>query len=520
MNRARMTGQAGPDPQQAFAGPAPSRVQELLDMGAVPAQEFVAQAGRAGTSIAEAQSDPTLANVTNAGVQTGMAFGRPVVAAGAGAAGLLEAMRRDVMGSGGAQASDNPLNDAQQKTYDRLLRKSRSKAELSDAEEKQLDALNQIITATSIAKATAGTKAQESRLANEEAQRASDAKRKADEDAAARARAGQAYQAGLATDRRFSDTEVGKVFDKFGPVAPGVAAAGAGLLSGMGVRGAGIVNNVARYGIPTGVGAVTGVTAAHWPQAYEANYAPNINPSYQAATNYVREAPADDPRAAQLSGLLQSGAIEKANPVRTEAEANLYDPKKFAERSVLGLLEGVAGGFAGGEAPSAAKYMLKSLPKAAEEVGKLPGSLWKGITGGFASSAPKGGAGGTGGSQGGQQTNVPPNPLSNTQGKYPAVGSPERSYIRDEYRRSVLDGGAPLNPSGASKIVQQYAKDQGGRLPNLTGRVGNTNASINEFVAQNGRMPISQQEWAQFIYRNTGTLGLLGLMGASQMPTE
>lgn len=104
MNRARMTGQAGPDPQQAFAGPAPSRMQGLLDMGAVPAQEFVAQAGRAGTSIAEAQSDPTLANVTNAGVQTGMAFGRPVVAAGAGAAGLLEAMRRDVMGSGGAQA--------------------------------------------------------------------------------------------------------------------------------------------------------------------------------------------------------------------------------------------------------------------------------------------------------------------------------------------------------------------------------------------------------------------------------
>jgi hypothetical protein len=228
---------------------------------------------------------------------------------------------------------------------------------------------------------------------------------------------------------------------------------------------------------------------------------------------------------------MQLGSISKENPVRTEAEANLYDPKKFAERSAIGLLEGVAGGFAGGEAPSAAKYLLKSLPRTAEEVGKVPGYLGRGLVSGFSggprnpAAVPPGSTGANAAQQGqaGILPNAPAGPLANTQGNYPKLGTPERGYIRDEYRGAVLDAGGTLDPRSASRAIQSAAENQGGKLRGMEARITETNNNIKAFEAQHGRLPVSKKEFEDFIFKNTKTLGLLGTMGlgsALSQPTE
>jgi hypothetical protein len=387
----QLTGRARPQPRPdvvSSQSPAYPYMNALM-AGAIPAREFVGQAQRAGRAISDAQDDPTLANVTDAGFQSALALGRPIAAAGAAGLGILEAVRRDFAPDifPQSRAAGDPLDAAQRKRLTALQKKSGTRRGLTPGEEDEMKTLNEIVRDVTIRRGTAGAQAESERLANEEAQRAADAKRKSEEDAAARGRANSAYAAGLATDRRFSDTETGRIFDKFGPLAPGAVAAGTGAITGAGLRGSGITSKAALYGVPAAVGTLAGFASAHWPQVYEANYAPNVNPSYQAALNYIREAPADDPRSAQLRGLIDSGTISPTNPVRAEAEANLYDPQKFKERSLVGAIEGVVGGLAGGEVLPAIKYGMTRLPAAAYEVGKVPGSMARGYADGFRRSA-------------------------------------------------------------------------------------------------------------------------------------
>ena len=95
-----ITGAAKPAHGSASVNPMSERImQGLLDYGPVPAQmatQMAMQPVTAGKSIADAIQDPTLGNMTNAGVQTGMALmpsrslfsAVPVAGAGVGA-GLL-----------------------------------------------------------------------------------------------------------------------------------------------------------------------------------------------------------------------------------------------------------------------------------------------------------------------------------------------------------------------------------------------------------------------------------------------
>jgi len=89
--------------------------------------------------------------------------------------------------------------------------------------------------------------------------------------------------------------------------------------------------------------------------------------------------------------------------------------------------------------------------------------------------------------------------------------------LREQYRREVVDGGAPLAPSEANRAMQQASAQQGLGLPNVSSRVRATNANIEAFVQQHGRMPVSQEEWARWVYRNTGTLAVPAAVAGSQI---
>lgn len=460
-------------------------------------------------SIGDAYRDPSLANVTYAGTQAAMQAFRPTLAAALMAGGLGAAGARDLLSGGSAQAKSRG-KDANAEAKAANAKAGLAKAEAATAKAKA-EAELAILNATNAAQAAEAQRRKEeadSALAREQ-QKVKDA-----EDAAARGRANAAYAEGLKTERRFSDTETGKIFDKFGPLAPGAVGATTGAVTGAGLRGMGVASKAALYGVPAALGTLSGTASAHWPLAYESAYAPTVNPSYQAAQNYIREAPAGDARAAQLKGLLEDGTINQQNPVRAEAEKNLYDPTKFTERSILGAVEGVAGGLAGSEALPAAKYLIKNAPKAVYEAAKAPGAAVRGLMDGYGAAAPTASVSTNtskvagGGGQTGNAANS-----AGSYARYPSTSDPTRQDIRNLYREQTLARGEPLDPQTFSNAVKQGFESKGLKFPLIEGRVNKTNEAIQAFVQQNGRMPVSNQEWAQFVFRNRGTLGLPASVG-------
>jgi hypothetical protein len=485
---AEIRASAGPQSPLAQVGNA------VLDYGSLPAQAFVQQAGDTGKAISDFQSSGSLADFANMGLQGGLLVGRPLAGAAIAGGSLLEAARRDFMGDGSSQAQSflTPDQRAELKAaQDRLAKGKFGSAAERRTLEASVNRLNDLDAGLA-----------KDQAANVERQRAADAERRSTEDAAARGRANAAYAEGLATDRRFSDTAVGQVFDKLGPVAPGAVAAGTGLISGLGMRGMGVAAKGALYGVPMGAGTAAGAASAHWPMAYESMYAPNVNPSYQAALNYIREAPEGDPRAAQLKALITDGTLKEANPVRAQAERELYDPTKFAERSALGAIEGVVGGLAGGEAGPAIGQMIRSAPAAAYEIGRVPTRALRGMADGLRNPAappPK------------QPPTNPPPPSpspydgsgllpvgSSGRASYPSEGTPARDYIRGEYADAVGATGKPLDAATVNRTLQQEAANEGYKLPGTKSRVDRINQRITNYVQRTGKMPTREQIMALY----------------------
>lgn len=553
----RMQGKLPPVAQPQYARSANTPVGDLMAQATTPefgrafdqTGQFLSSVSppqaalNASDAVATAMGKPTLPNITDAGAQTAMALMQPMKAAKILGAGFGLAGASDLFDSGvqAAQPAKSKqaapaksalkmpgLDDDQNARANELIDKLANSDFANGAErrafEDELKRFRDISQGFVTRNQESENRIKEEKQRNEEAQRAAEAKRKSDEDAAARGRANAAYAEGLNTQRRFSDTTIGSMFDKFGPVAPGVVAFGTAGLSGAGMHGVKAAaqhfgKNVSpwwMHGVPVATGTVAGGVSANWPQAYEANYAPNVNPSYQAAQNYIREAPVGDPRAAQLKGLLDDGTITQENPVRKEAHRSLYDPKELAERTGYGVAEGILGGVAGGELIPAGKYLLQSAPKAAYEVSRVPGAAARGLidgygsvgasaTGSSAASKAAGGAGQTGNTAG----------SVGSYARYPSTSDPTRQNIRDLYREQTLARGETLEPQTFSDAVKKGFESKNLKFPSIAGRAEVTNDAIKAFEAQYGRMPISQQEWAQFIYRNTGTLGAAGLLGAA-----
>jgi hypothetical protein len=103
------------------------------------------------------------------------------------------------------------------------------------------------------------------------------------------------------------------------------------------------------YGLPAGLGALAGVGAANVPLAYNALFTEPDNPQKRAMEAYARELPPTHPRRAEFEELART--LADANPVRSAAAAEFYDPHKLVERAVMGGTEGLLGGMLGADVP-------------------------------------------------------------------------------------------------------------------------------------------------------------------------
>lgn len=428
-----------------------------------------------GQAISEAYQDPSIANVTNAGVNTLMTGFRPMAALGVLGAGYGAAAASDLMDSAQAApakrqaaqpqpvSADLPgLNPQQMQEYNQIQFKLSSGTFGSSADRRQTEAR---------AKELRGISDTFSQSRNTSAQAEYDNS----------VRRAETIRDTILADRpkRFSETAIGEVYDKTGIMSPLLLAAGAGGLSRSASGGGTFMRD---YGAPAAIGTLTGGIAANYPLGHELMFAPAANPERQAFEAYARELPPDHPRKAEWQSYARG--LPEANPARAAASAEFYDPMKFAERTGLGAVEGLIGGLAGSE-------MIRV------------GSRLTGRSGGAKAGAANDGSG-------------PPPPPPNSFGDwatYPPVGSPQRDAVREGYRGAVIDAGGPLKPSSANRIIQNEVALEGGTLPSVTGRVKETNAAIQQFIAQNGRMPVSRQEWEQFIFMDTRTLGAVGAAG-------
>lgn len=298
------------------------------DMPAKAAVDVAMQPARAADAVVEAGQDPTLANVTNAGLQSalsiptmrGVQAGMGALAAGYGIAGGRDMGLFDI----GAQAQ--ALTPDQQKRRQELQRRVDRANWRTGTERRQIEGeLNTLreIEAEYAKRQNAG--------AQEEYSRAVKTAETARDDA-------------LARDRRFSETEMGKIWDTTGGWGPMAAGAGLGALSRAVNRGSGAM---ADYVAPGLIGGVTGAAANNIPLAYNAFMTEPDNPQKVAYESYARELPDNHPERQKWQDYASSLPAE--NPVRRAAAEELYDPTKAAERMFFGAVEGAAGGIAGSE---------------------------------------------------------------------------------------------------------------------------------------------------------------------------
>lgn len=327
----------------------------FMDAGAKTVQELtmVPQLVRTGESLATAANEPSIPNVTRAGVDVAASAFRPAAALKMGGAGLLAAGAKDVglldLMGGPATAQQAkarkpesaPIPDLpgmtpeQNARYKAVMGQMASGNFGSGAERRALEA------------EAAGFRdlAQKFQLLNMTNTGEADAAKKKGEQAEydrAVMKAETVRDAELTRQRRFSDTTVGQTWDKLGGWGPFLVAGGIGGLSRMATGGS---KNLYNYALPAGEGAVGGALSTNVPLAYNAFMTEPDNPEKRAYEAYARELPPTHPRKAEWDRY--AAGLPKANPVRETASDELYNPTKAAERMVFGSIEGIGGGLAG-----------------------------------------------------------------------------------------------------------------------------------------------------------------------------
>jgi hypothetical protein len=332
----------------------------LLDYGPLPAKiatDVAMQPVTAGKAVGNAIADPTLANVTDAGLQTSMAAFRPMAGLKVLGAGFGVAAARDMglLPVGDANATGDGLSDAQR----RRLQELQGKRSLSRAEREEQNSYLGIQAEAAKAAATRDAEIAKARgLA--EVQAAADAERARAEDAAKQAEAKRqsdsravataerARDEELARANRFDQTEVGKLYNKLGVMAPAAAAMGMGAITGRAAAAAGRNSLKWELGAPAATGAGTGAVVMQYPLAHDAMLTPSENPDRRAYEAYARELPSDHPRKQEWQDYAR-GLPEK-NPTREAASRDLFDPWQMTKRIGMGALEGGITGAGGSEA--------------------------------------------------------------------------------------------------------------------------------------------------------------------------
>lgn len=390
--RTGRTGSRKPDILRDVAPLGERILENVLDYGSLPARAALDAAVAPGIALGEAIEDPSLANLTNAGVQGALAFGpfAPLKAAKAalGAAGLGfgAAGARDAGLSllGEAQAEGDGLNAAQAKRLQQLQRKR----SLSRAEREEQNALigiqaryqelrdRQAFEAQARRDA-ALVKAEEERKAMEREAGAKKAEDERREYNASVDRAEKARSEELGKYTPFKETEVGKVYDKLGIAAPALAAMGAGFIGRTAGRLGGSSGLMTETVMPAVTGAGTAGVMAHYPLMHDLVFAPAENPEKRAYQAYARELPMGHPRKEEMQKYAEGLPTE--NPTREVASREMYDPWKFAERTGIGVAEGLISGPLGAHLSKIGERIpglaAKGIGSTAASLARAPGEL-------------------------------------------------------------------------------------------------------------------------------------------------
>lgn len=340
------------------------------------AAEFtgVPQAIRAGEAVGEAALDPSLANVTNAGANTAIAVGRPITAGVTMLGGLGTGLAKDTgafdMGAQAQAPNAFPNLPPEVNTeYSKLKEQvGRGRYRTFDERDNMLRRMRQIedLSNTMILnQANTANQGTQTKLAEEEKRKTEAAAAKLAEYNRAVKTAEVARDTELARDRRFSDTDFGKVWDKTSGTMPGLMAVPIGALTRMATGGGSFAN---KWGIPIGVGAVEGIVANNIPLAYNAFGTEPDNPEKRAYRAYARELPPDHPRKEEFANY--AAGLPDKNPVREVAERDALDPAQMVKRGFMGGLEGVLGSLTGNKLVGAtSRYTGRAQPALA--AGKL-----------------------------------------------------------------------------------------------------------------------------------------------------
>ena len=439
---------------------------------------------RAGMAIGEAVQDPSIATLTNAGVQSALAAFRPLTAAKVAGGGFAASAANDLMTEASAsnprrrqQVSDVAfaelpgLTPQQSAEYNSLMSKMQRGAFGSAADRRATE-----------------TRARELRSLSDDFSRMRTTTAQQEYDNAIRRAEGARDTILAERPKRFSETSVGALYDKLGIVAPGVIAAGMGGLTRAGLAATGVSNKLANYGLPIGVGTLTGGVAANYPLGHELMFAPSANPERQAFEAYARELPPDHPRKQEWQNYARD--LPSANPSRKAASDEFYDPMKLAERTAFGAVEGALGGLAGAEAVNIALRPFRRR--------------------GISEADNKGSQNKTGADRGqreGPEQSEPPAPVDYR--TYPSLPSSTRNAVQEAYIADRFLRGGNLPAAEGASSIRNILLSQGVNVPVTTQRVQTTNALagplIDQFIKQHGRAP-NRQEFASFF--NSRTLAI------------
>jgi hypothetical protein len=320
---------------------------------------------RAGESLGEALYDPTLANVTDAGVQTALTFGKPYAAAGSAGLGAIEALRRDL-----GMTLDSPASAVE------LTRRQKREMEMRRQEE-DTKVQAEIRKIEAQGKASAQLEAEKMRI---EAEAAAKASKRGEYDRAVQ-NAESVRDKELARVRRFSDTEFGKVYDKTGGALPFLAALGGGALH-RAARG-GSASIMDKYILPAAEGTGLAITANSIPLAYDAFLTDADNPTKSAFSAYSRELPPEHPRKGEFADYASS--LPDRNPVRAAASEEFYD--EFWPRVGISAMEGIPAALTGANLD---RIRGRALGQKSPDLDpkKPPGRVSKWMDKMFGSSAP------------------------------------------------------------------------------------------------------------------------------------
>lgn len=293
--------------------------QFLVDNGGLPgavASGVMEQPAKTGKAIETAVKDPSIASVTNAGVQTGLSVGSvPAVlgslgagyaAAGAQQLGIdpLGAFVSDAMaksdnkkGAPKLEIADLPgLTPEQNSEYKRIIDRI-NRGDFDGAPARRMLEENRRRFESISDEHVKGNAAMEREA---KARKEKDAQETYDRSVKS---AEQRRDAIRATDKQFKDSPVGKVYEETGGFAPMLLATGGGLMHGLKAVKSGAPNSVmSNVVVPAAEG--TGLTFAglNAPLLYNSFNTPTTNPQKDAIRAYVLDAPDND-----QSGLSTSG---------------------------------------------------------------------------------------------------------------------------------------------------------------------------------------------------------------------